>query len=144
MTAPADAAAADPGSPRALLRAMLRVRRLEEACVRLYTEQKIRGFLHVSIGEEAVVAGVTSALEPGDAIVATYREHGHALLAGIPARKLMAEMYGRAEGAATAAAGPCTCSTPTRASSAATRSWPGACPSPSGWPSPMRCRAATA
>jgi pyruvate dehydrogenase E1 component alpha subunit len=77
---------------------MLRVRHLEEACVRLYTEQKIRGFLHVSIGEEAVVAGVTSALQPGDAIVATYREHGHALLAGVPARKLMAEMYGRAEG----------------------------------------------
>jgi pyruvate dehydrogenase E1 component alpha subunit len=98
MTAAAGAAEPGPGTPRALLRAMLRVRRLEEACVRLYTEQKIRGFLHVSIGEEAVVAGVTSAVEPGDAIVATYREHGHALLAGIPARKLMAEMYGRAEG----------------------------------------------
>ncbi|MDP9883922.1 pyruvate dehydrogenase E1 component alpha subunit [Sinomonas atrocyanea] len=98
MTAPAGPAEPGPGGPLALLRAMLRVRRLEEACVRLYTEQKIRGFLHVSIGEEAVVAGVTSAVEPGDAIVATYREHGHALLAGVPARKLMAEMYGRAEG----------------------------------------------
>ena len=98
MTAPGGPAEPGPGGPLALLRAMLRVRRLEEACVRLYTEQKIRGFLHVSIGEEAVVAGVTSAVEPGDAIVATYREHGHALLAGVPARKLMAEMYGRAEG----------------------------------------------
>lgn len=87
-----------PGSPLGLLRSMLRVRRLEEACVRLYTEQKIRGFLHVSIGEEAVVAGVTSAVAEGDSIVATYREHGHALLAGVPARKLMAEMFGRVEG----------------------------------------------
>lgn len=86
------------GSPLGLLRSMLRVRRLEEACVRLYTEQKIRGFLHVSIGEEAVVAGVTSAVADGDSIVATYREHGHALLAGVPARKLMAEMFGRVEG----------------------------------------------
>ncbi|GAB2765826.1 pyruvate dehydrogenase (acetyl-transferring) E1 component subunit alpha [Sinomonas soli] len=98
MTSPAGAGEPGHRNPLALLKAMLRVRRLEEACVRLYTEQKIRGFLHVSIGEEAVVAGVTSAVEPGDSIVATYREHGHALLAGIPARKLMAEMYGRAEG----------------------------------------------
>ncbi|BCT76373.1 pyruvate dehydrogenase E1 component subunit alpha [Sinomonas cyclohexanicum] len=88
----------DPEAAVGLLRSMLRVRRLEEACVRLYTEQKIRGFLHVSIGEEAVVAGVMSALGPDDAVVATYREHGHALLRGVPARRLMAEMYGKAEG----------------------------------------------
>jgi pyruvate dehydrogenase E1 component alpha subunit len=89
---------ADPEAATGLLRSMLRVRRLEEACVRLYTEQKIRGFLHVSIGEEAVVAGVMHALAPDDAVVATYREHGHALLRGVAARRLMAEMYGKAEG----------------------------------------------
>ncbi|WP_413247824.1 pyruvate dehydrogenase (acetyl-transferring) E1 component subunit alpha [Sinomonas flava] len=89
---------ADPETAAGLLRSMLRVRRLEEACVRLYTEQKIRGFLHVSIGEEAVVAGVMHALGADDAVVATYREHGHALLRGVSARSLMAEMFGRAEG----------------------------------------------
>ncbi|MEA5456830.1 pyruvate dehydrogenase (acetyl-transferring) E1 component subunit alpha [Sinomonas sp. JGH33] len=95
---PAARLADNPGPALALLRDMLRIRRLEEACVRLYTEAKIRGFLHVYIGEEAVAAGVMSALSPEDAVVATYREHGHALLRGVPARKLMAEMYGRAEG----------------------------------------------
>jgi pyruvate dehydrogenase E1 component alpha subunit len=89
---------ADPETAAGLLRSMLRVRRLEEACVRLYTEQKIRGFLHVSIGEEAVVAGVMHALGAEDAVVATYREHGHALLRGVSARSLMAEMFGKAEG----------------------------------------------
>lgn len=87
-----------PDAAMGLLRSMLRVRRLEEACVRLYTEQKIRGFLHVSIGEEAVVAGVMDALGADDAVVATYREHGHALLRGVSARRLMAEMYGKVEG----------------------------------------------
>ncbi|GAB4100171.1 pyruvate dehydrogenase (acetyl-transferring) E1 component subunit alpha [Sinomonas halotolerans] len=100
MTSPRPDArlAAGPGAAQSLLRAMLRVRRFEEACIRLYTEQKIRGFLHVSIGEEAVIAGAMSALGPDDAVVATYREHGHALLRGVSPRRLMAEMYGRAEG----------------------------------------------
>lgn len=90
--------AEDPAEALDLLRSMLRVRRLEEACVQLYTETKIRGFLHVYIGEEAVAAGVVSALSAEDAVVATYREHGHALLRGVPARSVMAEMFGRAEG----------------------------------------------
>lgn len=77
---------------------MLEVRRFEERCVQLYSEGKIRGFLHVYIGEEAVATGVISALEPEDAVVATYREHGHALLRGLSARSIMAEMYGRATG----------------------------------------------
>ncbi|WP_353813289.1 pyruvate dehydrogenase (acetyl-transferring) E1 component subunit alpha [Agromyces sp. SYSU T00266] len=81
-----------------LLRQMLRVRRLEERCVELYSASKIRGFLHVYIGEEAVAAGVMSALRPDDAVVATYREHGHALLRGVPATAIMAEMFGHAEG----------------------------------------------
>ena len=77
---------------------MLRVRRLEEQCVELYSAAKIRGFLHVYIGEEAVAAGVMSTLAPEDAVVATYREHGHALLRGVSAGAILAEMYGNVEG----------------------------------------------
>jgi pyruvate dehydrogenase E1 component alpha subunit len=81
-----------------LLRDMLRVRRFEERCVELYTQTKIRGFLHVYIGEEAVATGIMSALRDDDAVVATYREHGHALLRGMSARAVMAEMYGKVTG----------------------------------------------
>jgi pyruvate dehydrogenase E1 component alpha subunit len=81
-----------------LLTEMVRVRLLEEKCVELYSAAKIRGFMHVYIGEEAVAAGVMSALEPEDAVVATYREHGHALLKGVSARAILAEMYGFVEG----------------------------------------------
>lgn len=92
------AIARDPERVRHLLRQMVRVRRLEEACVEQYSATKIRGFLHVYIGEEAVAAGVMSAIGADDAVVATYREHGHALLRGVPANTIMAEMYGHAEG----------------------------------------------
>jgi pyruvate dehydrogenase E1 component subunit alpha len=81
-----------------LLRKMLLVRRFEEKCVELYSATKIRGFLHLYIGEEAVAVGVMQALEPEDAIVATYREHGHALVRGVSTGAVMAEMYGRVEG----------------------------------------------
>lgn len=83
---------------RHLLLQMLRVRRLEEKCVELYSEAKIRGFLHVYIGEEAVAAGVLDNLQGEDAVVATYREHGHALLRGVPAGAILAEMYGHVQG----------------------------------------------
>ena len=79
-------------------REMLRIRRFEERCVELYSAMKIRGFLHLYIGEEAVAVGVLGALRPDDAIVATYREHGHALARGVPMDAVMAEMYGRVEG----------------------------------------------
>jgi len=82
----------------ALVRDMLRIRRMEERAAELYGEQKIRGFLHLYIGEEAVATGAIHALESGDNIVATYREHGHALLRGMPMRTIMAEMYGKREG----------------------------------------------
>ena len=87
--------------PRALamLRAMVQIRRFEEKCVELYSAMKIRGFLHLYIGEEAIAAGVMQALGPEDAVVATYREHGHALARGISANAVMAEMYGKREGA---------------------------------------------
>jgi pyruvate dehydrogenase E1 component alpha subunit len=82
----------------AMLRDMVRIRRFEERCADLYGQQKIRGFLHLYIGEEAVAAGAMRALGPEDAIVATYREHGHALVRGVTADAIMAEMYGKREG----------------------------------------------
>ena len=81
-----------------LLRRMILVRRFEEKAAELYTIGKIRGFLHLYIGEEAVAVGVVPALAADDAVVATYREHGHALVRGIPAGAVMAEMYGKANG----------------------------------------------
>jgi pyruvate dehydrogenase E1 component alpha subunit len=81
-----------------LLKEMLRIRRLEEKCVELYSASKIRGFVHLYIGEEAVAVGAMQALKPEDAIVATYREHGHALARGVSANAVMAEMYGKVEG----------------------------------------------
>lgn len=81
-----------------LLRDMLRIRRLEERAAELYGQQKIRGFLHLYIGEEAVAVGALRALAADDALVATYREHGHALLKGVPMDAIMAEMFGRQEG----------------------------------------------
>lgn len=82
----------------ALLFDMLRIRRFEEKCAELYGQEKIRGFLHLYIGEEAVAVGVLRSITPEDAVVATYREHGHALVRGIPAGAVMAEMFGKANG----------------------------------------------
>ncbi len=80
------------------LRQMVLIRRFEEKCAEMYTAQKIRGFLHLYIGEEAVAVGAMNALSRDDSIVATYREHGQALVRGIPADAVMAEMYGRVNG----------------------------------------------
>ncbi|MGZ8803400.1 MAG: pyruvate dehydrogenase (acetyl-transferring) E1 component subunit alpha [Mycobacterium sp.] len=82
----------------ALFSDMVRVRRMEEKCAELYGETKIRGFLHLYVGEEAVAAGSLRALAPGDAVVATYREHAHALLWGISMKAIMAEMFGKQQG----------------------------------------------
>lgn len=81
-----------------LLREMIRIRRFEEKCAELYNASKIRGFLHLYIGEEAVAVGSIQALAADDAMVCTYREHGHALVRGISADTIMAEMYGKASG----------------------------------------------
>lgn len=83
---------------RHLLSQMIRIRAFEEKCAELYTQQKIHGFLHLYIGEEANAVGVMEALLPQDSVVATYREHGHAMARGIPMGPLMAEMYGKANG----------------------------------------------
>jgi pyruvate dehydrogenase E1 component alpha subunit len=82
----------------ALYVSMLRIRRFEEKCAELYSAGKIRGFLHLYIGEEAVAVGAIHALGSEDAIVATYREHGHALVRGMSAGAIMAEMYGKVTG----------------------------------------------
>jgi pyruvate dehydrogenase E1 component alpha subunit len=81
-----------------LYRQMLLIRRFEERCVELYSASRIRGFLHLYIGEEAVAVGVLEQLAADDAVVATYREHGHALARGMSARSIMAEMFGMVEG----------------------------------------------
>jgi len=81
-----------------LLRTMLLIRRFEELCAELYSATRIRGFLHLYVGEEAVATGVMSALRPDDAVVSTYREHGHALARGVPLDSVMAEMFGRQTG----------------------------------------------
>ncbi len=83
-----------------LYRKMLLIRRFEDTCAELYAAEKIRGFLHLYNGEEAVAVGSMCALEPEDAVVATYREHGHALARGLPPGAIMAEMFGRANGCA--------------------------------------------
>lgn len=81
-----------------LLKDMFRIRVFEEKCAELYSATKIRGFLHLYIGEEAVAVGMMNALTPEDSIVATYREHGHAIARGMSMNPLMAEMYGKKEG----------------------------------------------
>lgn len=81
-----------------LLAQMIRIRRFEDKCAELYTEQKIRGFLHLYDGEEAIAAGIIPLLQSEDRVVATYREHGHALVRGLPMKTVMAEMYGKMEG----------------------------------------------
>jgi pyruvate dehydrogenase E1 component alpha subunit/2-oxoisovalerate dehydrogenase E1 component len=81
-----------------LLREMMRIRAFEARCAELYQAEKIRGFLHLYDGEEAIAVGIMQALEPRDAVIATYREHGQALARGIAMRPLMAEMLGKLEG----------------------------------------------
>jgi len=88
----------DPEHAESLLSEMVRIRRFEERCVELYSSADIRGFLHLYIGQEAVAAGVMARLGAADAVVATYRDHGHAIAKGVTMRAAMAEMFGRVEG----------------------------------------------
>ena len=81
-----------------LLYQMILIRRFEEKSAELYTKEKIRGFLHLYIGEEAVAVGTMRVLSQDDNILSTYREHGHALARGVDPRTIMAEMYGKQEG----------------------------------------------
>ena len=98
MTASADKPRLSREHMLKLLRQMIRIRRFEDKCAELYTREKIRGFLHLYDGEEAIAVGMIPALEKRDRIVATYREHGHALVRGVPMTTVMAEMFGKQEG----------------------------------------------
>jgi pyruvate dehydrogenase E1 component alpha subunit len=88
----------DPETRAELLRRMVLLRRFEERCAALYQATEIRGFMHLYVGEEAVAVGVGRAVTPDDNVVGTYREHGHALVKGVPIGAVMAEMFGRVDG----------------------------------------------
>ena len=77
---------------------MLRIRRFEERTLLAYSQQKIRGFCHVYIGQEAIAAGMASALTPQDGVVTGYRQHGIAITRGISSRSAMAELFGKVTG----------------------------------------------
>jgi pyruvate dehydrogenase E1 component alpha subunit len=81
-----------------ILASMVRIRRVEERLSDLFTQGKIPGFIHVSIGQEAVPAGVCSCLERDDAVLTTHRGHGHAVAKGIDLKRFMAEIFGRRSG----------------------------------------------
>ncbi|WP_069660797.1 pyruvate dehydrogenase (acetyl-transferring) E1 component subunit alpha [Arcticibacter eurypsychrophilus] len=77
---------------------MLLMRKFEEKTGQLYGQQKIRGFCHLYIGQEAVVAGTMSVLKPEDSMITAYRDHAHAIAKGVSPNAVMAEMYGKATG----------------------------------------------
>src|SRR5690606_8696805 len=77
---------------------MLLLRRFEEKAGQLYGMQKIRGFCHLYIGQEAVAAGTMSAIREDDNIITAYRDHGLAIAKGMSANECMAELYGKATG----------------------------------------------
>ena len=88
----------DSGTAIELHKLMLLIRRFEEECSRLYMQGKIRGFLHLYIGQEAVAAGAIPCLRPDDYVVSHYRDHGHALAKGMDPNAVMAELCGKATG----------------------------------------------
>src|SRR5436189_668993 len=81
-----------------MLSLMLLVRRFEERASQQYQAQKIGGFCHLYIGQEAVVAGAVAATRPDDYLITAYRDHAHALARGTSANACMAELFGRATG----------------------------------------------
>src|SRR5436309_842994 len=90
--------AVDAELARRLLATMMLIRRFEEKAAEAYALGKIGGFLHLSIGEEAVAAGASSVLRRDDYAISTYREHGHCLAKGCDPRRAMAELFGRRDG----------------------------------------------
>ncbi|MGB1093107.1 MAG: pyruvate dehydrogenase (acetyl-transferring) E1 component subunit alpha [Bacteroidia bacterium] len=79
-------------------RIIMLVRRFEEKSAQLYGKQKIKGFCHLYTGQEAVVAGMMSAITKEDKVITAYRDHGHALAMGMSANSVMAELFGKATG----------------------------------------------
>ena len=90
----------DPDLNRSMLRSMLLQRRFEERTAEAYAVGLIGGFCHLYIGQEAVSTGTMSLLRPDDYVITTYRDHGQALARGVPARGVMAELFGRIDGCA--------------------------------------------
>lgn len=79
-------------------RQMLAIRRVEEAAAKAYSQQKIGGFLHLYIGQEAVAVGSVAAIDKEDYLMTSYRDHGHAYAKGISARAIMAELFAKEGG----------------------------------------------
>jgi pyruvate dehydrogenase E1 component alpha subunit len=77
---------------------MLLLRRFEEKTGQLYGQQKIRGFCHLYIGQEALASGAMTAINDNDNMITAYRDHGLAIAKGISPRECMAELYGKATG----------------------------------------------
>jgi pyruvate dehydrogenase E1 component alpha subunit len=88
----------DAGMAKKFLHEMMLIRRFEEKAAEHYALGKIGGFLHLSIGEEAVAVGVSSVLRQDDYAISTYREHGHCLAKGSDPKRAMAELFGRQDG----------------------------------------------
>ncbi len=101
VSAPSHSASKDQAQAdlhRQMLRQMLLVRRFEEKAAEAYALGKIGGFCHLYIGQEAVAVGSLAALRRDDYVICSYREHGQALVRGIPANAVMAELFGKATG----------------------------------------------
>lgn len=81
-----------------IYRSMLLIRRFEEAAAKMYGLQKIGGFLHLYIGQEAVAVGSLAAIRDDDYVITAYRDHGHALARGTDPKRLMAELFGKYTG----------------------------------------------
>ena len=90
----------DRGTALELMRIMLLIRRFEEPCDKYYRAGKMGGYVHYYIGQEAIAAGLIPLMTKGDTMLASYRDHGHALALGTEPRKVMAELFGRSTGAA--------------------------------------------
>ena len=84
--------------PVALYRAMLRIRLIEEAIAKRYSEQEMRCPVHLSTGQEATAVGACTALRQDDQVVSSHRSHGHYLAKGGDLNAMLAELYGRATG----------------------------------------------
>jgi len=80
------------------LRDMLRIRRFEQASLKLYQQGKMGGFLHLYIGQESVAVGTCSLMGPNDHAITAYRDHGHALVVGLSMDECMAELLGKSTG----------------------------------------------
>ena len=107
-TAPAKAKTTKPAAAKATAfpketyvkwyESMLLMRRFEEKCGMLYTMQKFGGFCHLYIGQEAILAGMVSAMDKNDRVITVYRDHAHPIALGSDPRKVMAELYDKATG----------------------------------------------